>query len=101
LARFDQEVEMNPEAELKKQLQLLPIALITDDGMLFFESVIHLPEGIYRESGITFIKLANIPRPWRVHSSQEMKEILPNLPDATQALSLAEKDPEPCNLRTR
>lgn len=58
-----------------ERLHLLPVVLITDDGMLFFKSSIHLPEGIYSGSGITLVRLTNPP--WRVRGRQELRDLIP------------------------
>jgi hypothetical protein len=58
-----------------ERLQLLPVVLITADGMLFFKSRIHLPEGIYSGSDITVVRLTNPP--WRVRGRQELRDLIP------------------------
>jgi F-box domain len=65
--------EIERQIHLKyERLHLLPVVLITDDGMLFFKSSIYLPRGIYSESGITLVRLTNPPR--RVRGLREVKQ---------------------------
>lgn len=72
----------------QEQLWLLPVALITNDGMVFFEdddmlslqSIIYIPSGFCDESSITLIRLTNPPRPSRILSRQSLEKVMSKNP---------------------
>jgi hypothetical protein len=97
MLRFHQEAETLPEEAVFKvnkkrvyskynKLRRLPVAIITDDGMVFFQSTTHLPEGIYSECGITLVRLTNPP--WRVHGWSELKNVIQPRPRLRPLLNI-------------
>lgn len=68
-------------SELKyKNLCALPVALITDNGMPFFQSTTDLPEGIKSGCNIALVRLTNPLRPWRIHGGLELEDIIRTRP---------------------
>jgi hypothetical protein len=59
----------------ERNLRRLPIALITDDGMRFFQSPVRLQDGIYHGHNFTLIRLSNPQHLWKIHSRWELEDV--------------------------
>lgn len=68
-----------------------PIALITDNGMLFFKSSVQIPDGLYNESGFTLIRMENTPRPCRVYRRSELNDVTQRQPKLFRLLNTLDR----------
>lgn len=59
----------------QRNLRRLPIALITDGGMRFFQSPVRLRDGIYHGPNFTLIRLSNPQHLWKIHSRWELEDV--------------------------
>lgn len=68
-----------------------PVALITDDGMLFFKSSVQIPDGMYNETGFTLIRMENTPRPCRVYRRSELNDVTQRQPKLFRLLNTLDR----------
>ncbi|KUL81724.1 hypothetical protein ZTR_09473 [Talaromyces verruculosus] len=59
-----------------KDLQELPIAFITGNGIIFFTSNIGLQGGIHNGDGFTLVRLSNPPRPGKIYNDSDLERML-------------------------